>query len=125
MLAGNPASSFFYLLTAMHGCTWSGGLVGGLDGGRRVARPQVRMAHALCARYWHFLLAMWLVLFALLGWLTPEVPLSAAHLEEAPMSDTARSQASPTDPAIAAAAGAADRGLVFRSPAFQSRGARR
>jgi cytochrome c oxidase subunit 3 len=28
---------------------------------------------ALCARYWHFLLAVWGVLFALLGWVTPEV----------------------------------------------------
>ena len=28
---------------------------------------------ALCARYWHFMLAVWLVLFALLSWVTPEV----------------------------------------------------
>ena len=74
-LAGNPAASFFYLLTAMHGLHVIGGLVGwGLtvrDAGHAAdARLAWRMA--LCARYWHFLLAVWLLLFATLGWLTPE-----------------------------------------------------
>jgi cytochrome c oxidase subunit 3 len=27
----------------------------------------------LCARYWHLLFVVWVVLFAALGWLTPEV----------------------------------------------------
>ena len=75
--AGNPASSFFYLLTAMHGLHVAGGLVGWgvtLSGFHRQASP-VRVARGmtLCARYWHFLLAVWVVLFATLGWLTPEV----------------------------------------------------
>nr|WP_260306353.1 cytochrome c oxidase subunit 3 [Variovorax sp. Sphag1AA] len=73
--AGNPAGSFFYLLTAMHGLHVAGGLIAwawvmrtfpreAADGGWRIA---------LCARYWHFMLAVWLALFALLAWVTPEV----------------------------------------------------
>ena len=27
----------------------------------------------LCARYWHFLLAVWLLLFAAMGQLTPDI----------------------------------------------------
>lgn len=72
--ANNPAGSFFYLLTAMHGLH----VLGGLAGFARVAmdrgsgtRTVVRIG--LCARYWHFLLALWVVLLAALGWLTPEI----------------------------------------------------
>jgi cytochrome c oxidase subunit 3 len=32
-----------------------------------------RLCVALCARYWHFLLAVWLVLFSALLWITPEI----------------------------------------------------
>lgn len=75
--AGNPAGSFFYLLTAMHGLHVAGGLVGwglALSGFHRQAGSiQLARRMTLCARYWHFLLAVWLVLFAALGWLTPEV----------------------------------------------------
>jgi cytochrome c oxidase subunit 3 len=77
MPAGNPAGSFFYLLTAMHGLHVAGGLAAwGLTA--RSAWRDGDPAHiawriALCARYWHFLLALWLVLFATLGWLTPEI----------------------------------------------------
>lgn len=68
--AANPANSFFYLLTALHGLHLLGGLgAWGLTTGRawwaadpRRARPAVE----LCATYWHFLFAVWLVLFALL-----------------------------------------------------------
>ena len=78
---GNPAGSFFYLLTAMHGMHVLGGLVGW---GRTAQSAwfaakvdadmiEVGWRAALCARYWHFLLAVWVVLFAALGWLTPEV----------------------------------------------------
>lgn len=70
MPAGNPAASFFYLLTTMHGLHVLGGLVGwGLVQRRGATARNV----ALCARYWHFLLAVWLVLFATLGLLTPEI----------------------------------------------------
>lgn len=75
MPAGNPAASFFYLLTAMHGLHVIGGLVGwGLTvrGASRAAGPAFAWRIVLCARYWHFLLAVWVVLFATLGWLTPE-----------------------------------------------------
>jgi cytochrome c oxidase subunit 3 len=76
-LAGNPAASFFYLLTALHGLHVLGGLAG-WAGTMRAARrsgdaARVARRIALCARYWHFLLGIWLVLFATLGWLTPEV----------------------------------------------------
>ncbi len=66
----NPANSYFYLLTAVHGVHLLGGLVvltnvvfrvwydGALD---RLSGPL-----QLCTTYWHFLLGIWLVLFALL-----------------------------------------------------------
>ena len=66
----NPAIGFFYLITALHGLHLLGGLAvcgwttAGAWRGRdvRVLRPTVE----LCAVYWHFLLAVWLVLFGLL-----------------------------------------------------------
>lgn len=77
---GNPAGSFFYLLTAMHGLHVTGGLLAWSMVARRTWQYQVPSAVQglawkirLCARYWHFLLAVWLLLFATLGWLTPEV----------------------------------------------------
>lgn len=77
MPAGNPAASFFYLLTALHGLHVAGGLVAwgvtarGLWRGADPARGAWRIG--LCARYWHFLLGLWLLLFATLAGLTPEV----------------------------------------------------
>lgn len=75
MPAGNPAGSFFYLLTAMHGLHLAGGLVAWAWTAHAAWPDPARAAWriALCARYWHFMLAVWLVLFALLGWVTPEV----------------------------------------------------
>ncbi|AMP10488.1 cytochrome c oxidase subunit III family protein [Collimonas arenae] len=73
---GNPAGSFFYLLTAMHGLHVAGGLVAwGITaaGARRQDAGRLAWQIRLCARYWHFLLAVWLLLFAVLGWLTPDV----------------------------------------------------
>jgi cytochrome c oxidase subunit 3 len=72
-LASNPANSFFYLITALHGLHLIGGLVAL---GRTTARVwrgaamiQVRLSVELCAIYWHFLLLVWLVLLGLLtGW---------------------------------------------------------
>ncbi len=77
MLAGNPAASFFYVLTALHGLHVLGGLVA-WGATLQAAAPAADPAHvawriALCARYWHFLLAVWAVLVAALGWLTPEL----------------------------------------------------
>lgn len=73
--SGNPSGSFFYLLTAMHGLHLAGGLVGWAMAARVAWADPARAGWrlALCARYWHFMLAVWLALFALLGWVTPEV----------------------------------------------------
>ncbi len=66
----NPSVGFFYLLTAMHGVHILGGLVawtrtmGKIWQGFDAAK--VRLSVELCAVYWHFLLVVWLVLFALL-----------------------------------------------------------
>jgi cytochrome c oxidase subunit 3 len=72
-LASNPANSFFYLITAVHGLHLMGGLVAL---GRTTAKvwrgsemTRVRLSVELCAIYWHFLLLVWLVLLGLLtGW---------------------------------------------------------
>ena len=69
--AGNPANAFFFMLTALHGLHLIGGLV---VWGRTVSRlPRqgaalgtTRLTVELCAVYWHYLLVVWLVLFALL-----------------------------------------------------------
>jgi len=72
--AGNPSGSFFFLLTAMHGLHVLGGLVGwGIAASSRGSGGSFVTRVTLCARYWHFLLAVWVVLLAALGWLTPEI----------------------------------------------------
>jgi cytochrome c oxidase subunit 3 len=72
-LASNPANSFFYLITAVHGLHLMGGLVALVRTTAKVwhgaAVTQVRLSVELCAIYWHFLLLVWLVLLGLLtGW---------------------------------------------------------
>lgn len=72
-LASNPANSFFYLLTGVHGLHVLGGLVALC---RTIAKAwpgvptePVRLSVELCAIYWHFLLLIWLVVFSLvMGW---------------------------------------------------------
>ena len=72
-VASNPANSFFYLITAMHGLHLIGGLVAL---GRTTAKvwrgaeaTRIRLSVELCAIYWHFLLLVWLILLGLLtGW---------------------------------------------------------
>lgn len=68
--AGNPAASFLYLLTAMHGLHVLGGLGGWWLAWRD---PGARWRIALCARFWHFLLLLWVGLFATLGLMTPDL----------------------------------------------------
>lgn len=70
-LAANPANSFFYLITGLHGLHLLGGLVAL---GRTIAKafsglalPQLRLSVELCTTYWHFLLLVWLILFGLLS----------------------------------------------------------
>ncbi|MDQ3563813.1 MAG: cytochrome c oxidase subunit 3 [Pseudomonadota bacterium] len=69
-VATNPASDFFYLLTALHGLHLLGGL---WVWGRTTAKvwrgfevADVRLSVELCTVYWHFLLVVWLILFGLL-----------------------------------------------------------
>jgi cytochrome c oxidase subunit 3 len=72
-VASNPANSFFYLITAVHGLHLMGGLVAlgktTAKVWRGVEMVQVRLSVELCAIYWHFLLLVWLILLGLLtGW---------------------------------------------------------
>jgi len=67
----NPAVAFFYVLTAVHGLHLLGGLyVWGRTFMRLRRRDlellDVRQSVELCTVYWHYLLVVWLVLFALL-----------------------------------------------------------
>lgn len=70
ILATNPANAFFYLLTAVHGLHLLGGVVALARAGRRVLRGdplgRVQLSVELCAIYWHFLLLVWALLFAML-----------------------------------------------------------
>lgn len=69
-MAGNPANSFFYVLTALHGLH----LIGGMwVWGRTTLRmmtgadaQSIRLSVELCTVYWHYLLLVWIGLFALL-----------------------------------------------------------
>ena len=69
-LASNPANTFFYLLTAVHGLHLLGGLVALARTVRKVWRgfdaSAIRLGVELCATYWHFLLAVWVILFGIL-----------------------------------------------------------
>jgi cytochrome c oxidase subunit 3 len=67
----NPALAFFYLLTAVHGAHLLGGLFVWVRTLLRMRRREhelidARLSVELCAVYWHYLLIVWLVLFALL-----------------------------------------------------------
>ena len=69
-VASSAASSFFYLLTAVHGVHVIGGLVAWVRASARAWRgsglAQARAGIELCATYWHYLLVVWLLLYALL-----------------------------------------------------------
>lgn len=66
----NPANAFFYLITGLHGLHLLGGLVAWgrttikLSSGDEMAG--IRKSVELCAVYWHFLLAIWVILFGLM-----------------------------------------------------------
>lgn len=67
LLADNPANSFFYLLTGLHGLHLLGGLfVWAKATWRAYSGFEVELSVELCATYWHFLLLVWIVLFGLL-----------------------------------------------------------
>ncbi|MCZ6503334.1 MAG: cytochrome c oxidase subunit 3 [Gammaproteobacteria bacterium] len=69
-LRSNPANAFFYLFTGIHGLHLLGGLwvwsrtsIRVLAG---VELEQIKLSVELCRNYWHFLLVVWIVIFALL-----------------------------------------------------------
>lgn len=66
----SAATAFFYLLTAVHGLHVLGGLVAWVRASARAWRgadpASMRLGVELCATYWHYLLAVWVVLYALL-----------------------------------------------------------
>jgi cytochrome c oxidase subunit 3 len=68
-LATNPSSSFFYLLTALHGLHLFGGIVGLFYVAYRPwQRSRITQSTAadLVSIYWHFMDGLWIFLFALL-----------------------------------------------------------
>lgn len=69
--AANPANTFFYLITALHGAHMLGGLGAWVHSVRAVHRrgAGAELGLSLCTTYWHFLLGVWLVLFAMM-WFT-------------------------------------------------------
>ena len=79
----NPANSYFYLLTAVHGLHLVGGLLVLAHVVFRIWYDEELATLAgplqLCAVYWHFLFGVWLVLFALLT-STPETINALAAL---------------------------------------------
>src|SRR5262245_5667585 len=68
---GNPANSFFYLITGLHGVHLLGGLVAlgavVVHAGMGTAVAKLRGGLSLCAMYWHFLFVVWLAMFALVA----------------------------------------------------------
>lgn len=70
----NPSYAFFYLLTALHGLHIIGGLVAWARATQRLFGPQEtkatrtssKLGIELCAIYWHFLLAVWVLVFSLM-----------------------------------------------------------
>ena len=66
----NAATSFFYLFTAVHGLHVLGGLVAWVRATARAWRgadpARARLGVELCATYWHYLLAVWVALYALI-----------------------------------------------------------
>lgn len=77
-LQGNPAGSFFYLLTTIHALHVAGGIAGWMVALRAVLQSPLDTSAAawrvaLCARYWHFLLIVWLLLYATFSFITPDI----------------------------------------------------
>ena len=70
MARSNPANGFFYMITGVHGVHLLGGLIAWMRAARRMFGDgtigDARQSVDLCAMYWHFLLLVWLGMFALL-----------------------------------------------------------
>jgi cytochrome c oxidase subunit 3 len=69
-VSGNPANAFFYLLTGLHALHLIGGLFVWMRTQYRaqlgVDLSEVAPSIELCAIYWHYLLVVWIIIFALL-----------------------------------------------------------
>jgi cytochrome c oxidase subunit 3 len=69
-MTANPANAFFYFLTALHVLHLIGGLVAWVRTAKREragASPEALCSSVeLCTIYWHYLLVIWFILFALL-----------------------------------------------------------
>lgn len=68
-VATNPSSSFFYVLTAVHALHLIGGMVAltwvDVQALRLRLGPAKRTAIDVCAIFWHFLDALWIMLMAI------------------------------------------------------------
>lgn len=74
--AASPGAGFFYMLTGLHGLHVLGGMVAAAlvtTGVWRSGAACDRTRLALCARYWHLMLVVWLALFGLLFMVTPDL----------------------------------------------------
>lgn len=69
-VTSSAATSFFYLFTAVHGLHVLGGLVAWARASMRLWHGEdaarTRLGVELCATYWHYLLGVWVVLYALI-----------------------------------------------------------
>ena len=100
-LTANPANSFFYLITGMHGLHIVGGLVGlgrttRKSLGRRQRRRPASLSVELCAMYWHFLLFVWLAVVRSSGRLGRRF-----HRYLPPVADLGRDRADGRDDSVA------------------------
>lgn len=86
-LSDDAAASFFYVITGMHGLHILGGMVALVRTARLAwvdgpMNGRLRLNVELCAIYWHFMLAVWLVLLALFaGWASNFVDLCRQLLQ--------------------------------------------
>ena len=71
-ISSNPANAYFYVFTTLHGLHLLGGLVYWIMTIKKVwvinEIEVIKAKHTieLCSIYWHFLLAVWIVLFGLM-----------------------------------------------------------
>ena len=69
-MTSNPANAFYYLMTGLHAIHLIGGLWVWSKSSIRLLSGrdpnEVKLSIELCTLYWHFLLVVWIFLFALL-----------------------------------------------------------
>jgi cytochrome c oxidase subunit 3 len=70
-VSSNPADSFFYLLTGLHGAHMLGGLWVWSRTSIKLfsgAEPkEITLSVELCTVYWHALLLVWLIVFGIMA----------------------------------------------------------